>query len=437
MPPTRRRAAVIAAAGRGERLGPSSPGGLGASPGEAPAARPAQAAGKAFVELGGKPLVGYALETIRDCREFDEVVVVVAPPDVERARRLFLVEASAPGAEAQAGWPTIRVVAGGDQRQASVRAALAEVSPGCEFVLVHDAARPFVRPELIRRCLEAAERCGAAVAALPATDTVKQVSPAGEVAATLDRSRLWLVQTPQAFRYRLLLEAHEAAAEAGFVGTDDSSLVERMGHPVHLVPGDPENVKITWPEDLERAERRLSQSRDSRSREPEFRSGIGYDVHAFAVGRPLVLGGVRFAGERGLLGHSDADVVCHAICDALLGAAGAGDIGQHFPDSDPRYAGVSSLSLLARVAEMARGAGWEIENVDAVVIAEAPRIADRVPEMCQALAGAMGLDPARVSVKGKTSEGLGFTGRGEGIASQAVALLRASHHRRTHGEGEE
>ena len=386
------------AAGRGERL---------ASPDN-----------KAFVPLHGKPLASYALRALLASREIDEIVLVVAPTDVERARRVLLADP-----DIAAHQVTLKIVAGGAARQDSVRAGLAEINPSCDFVLVHDAARPFLSADLIRRCLAGAAEHGAILAATPATDTVKDVGDEGEVTATLDRRRLWLAQTPQVFRRQLLLDAHEQAASADFIGTDDASLVERMRRRVHVVPGDADNMKITWPEDLTRAERRLSRSQHKAGRDMTLRAGIGYDAHAFQEGRTLVLGGVQFPGETGLAGHSDADVLCHAICDAVLGAAGAGDIGLHFPDSDPQYSGVSSLSLLSRVAEIIASAGWSVQNVDAVVIAETPRIAPRVEEMRRALAGALGIEIGRVSLKGTTTEGLGFTGRREGIASQAVALL--------------
>jgi len=342
-------------------------------------------------------------------------VVVVAPGDVERARRSLV----RPG-----GKQTERVVAGGEERQVSVAAGLADVNPACDLVVVHDGARPLVTPELVQACIEAAGKWGASVAALPASDTLKQVTPEGVISSTLDRSGVWMVQTPQVFAYDVLLKAHGAAAEAGMVATDDASLVEHIRYHVHVVPGEPENIKVTWPEDINRCERFLIQRNNHLRRPLVTRSGIGYDAHAFGEGRPLVLAGVHFGGGRGLQGHSDADVVCHAICDAVLGAMGAGDIGQHFPDTDPAYAGISSLSLLSRVAEMARAAGWEIENIDTVVIAEQPRIADRVPEMRRALAEALGTQMDRVNVKGKTTEGLGFTGRQEGIASEAICVLR-------------
>jgi len=345
------------------------------------------------------------------------MVLLVAPSDVERARRTLL---------RPDGDRTEKVAAGGTERCASVRAGLAEVSPAAELVLVHDGARPFVTPELVARTLAAAAAHGAAVAALPSTDTLKEVAEDWSVTATLDRSHIWQVQTPQAFRRELLVRAH-AAAEPGAPATDDAALVERLGHPVKVVLGDANNRKITRPEDLVWAEGVLAQRAGEEGLETEFRSGVGYDAHPLVEGRPLILAGVLFPGEPGLLGHSDADVVCHAICDALLGAAAAGDIGRHFPDSDPQFAGANSLSLLARVAEMVRAEGWEIGNVDTVVVAERPRLADRVAEMRGALAEAMNIGVMRVSVKGKTTEGMGFTGRREGMVAHAIGTL---HRRR-------
>lgn len=386
---------MVVAAGRGERL--------------------RSAESKAFVSLAGRPLVSYALAALRACAEVSEMVLVVGAGDVERARR-DLLEGGGDRSE--------RVVAGGEHRQDSVAAALGELSPDCDIVVIHDGARPLARPGLVGRCVEAAAEHGAAVAALACTDTVKEVGGEGNVSRTLDRSRIWLAQTPQAFRSDLLARAHAAGRAAGVEGTDDASLVERLGHPVHVVEGDPDNIKITYPRDVRWAEQLLAERQEMTVAPVATRCGIGYDAHRFAEGRALVLGGVRFEGERGLLGHSDADVVSHAVCDALLGAACAGSIGEHFPDSDPKWQGASSLSLLARVASMIRERGWRIENVDAVVIAEQPRIAPRAEEMRRSLAGALDVGVERVSVKGKTTEGMGFTGRGEGIASQAIAALR-------------
>ncbi len=387
---------MIAAAGRGERLGRSE--------------------NKAFVALGGRPLVQHSLEVLQAHPEISGVVLVVAASDVERARAAFLSR-PAPA--------SLFIVAGGAQRADSVEAGLREVPPSCDTVLIHDGARPFLAPSLVTRCLRAAERHSAVIAAVPAADTVKEVSDGGVVSATLDRSRIWLAQTPQVFDRALLQEAHARARAGGISATDDASLVEKMGSPVHVVPGDPGNFKITCPEDLERAEKIVSAGGHAAERGSLVRTGIGYDAHRFTEARTLVLGGVRFEGEPGLLGHSDADVLCHAICDALLGAAGAGDIGRHFPDTDPRYEGVSSLSLLSQTAAMVREAGWRIVNVDAVVIAEKPRIAPRIADMRRALAQAMEIAETQVNVKGKTTEGMGFTGRGEGIAAQAVCAIAA------------
>ncbi len=399
---------MVVAAGRGERL---------RSPGN-----------KAFVPLGGRPLVSYALEAFRACNEIREIVLVVAAEDVERARRELL---------APNRGKSERVVAGGAERQASVAAALAEVNPATELVAIHDGARPFLTQELLVKCLEAAATHGAAVAALPATDTIKEASSDGAVLATLDRARLWLVQTPQVFRREIIVRAHQAATEAGIIGTDDAFLVERIGHRVQLVMGDSDNIKITWPEDVLWAEHKLMQNQEVLTTGFIIKIGVGFDAHRFAKDRALVLAGVKIRDEGGLLGHSDADVVCHAVCDALLGAIGAGDIGQHFPDTDPRYAGVDSLSLLTRVSELVREAGWEIGNVDAVVIAQEPRIAPYLTDMRRALGEAMGIDLEQVSIKGKTTEGMGFTGRGEGIASQAIALLRHAANSRTIAHPEE
>ncbi len=400
-------AVIIAAAGRGERLGGPQ--------------------NKAFVELAGRPLVAYSLETFRNCTGIAEIILVVAPEDVERARTLLC----------DGGAKSERVVAGGALRQESVAAGLAEVRPGIDLVAVHDAARPFASIALVQRCLEQAALHGAAVAAAPVTDTVKDADPDGTVRATLERSRIWLAQTPQVFKRVLLEEAYRSAAAVGVMATDDAALVERLGHRIQLVQGDPGNIKITFPEDVARCEQGLRLKRSKSVGRPVMRCGIGYDAHRFIEDRPLVLAGLRLRDTRGLLGHSDADVVCHAACDAMLGAIAAGDIGQHFPDSDPAYRQVSSLSLLTRTTAIVRDAGWQLENMDIVVIAEEPKLAPHIEEMRRVLAEAVGTDAARISLKGKTTEGMGFTGRGEGIAAQAIALLRPIQHRRTRAGAEE
>ncbi len=359
---------------------------------------------KQWIGLGGETVLRRAARTLAGCAEVDALVAVVPPGE----------EAKGEAALANLGKP-VRVVAGGQARSDSVRNGLA-AAPDAVVVLVHDAARPFASAELASRVVQAAARDGAALAALPVTDTVKRMAEGGDpprVAATLDRSTLWLAQTPQGFRRDLLLRAFERAGLDAAGATDECLLVERMGEPVTLVPGEPGNFKITGPEDLARARARV---------EAPVAVGVGYDTHRFAAGRKLVLGGVEFEGD-GLLGHSDADACAHAIGDAVLGAAGLGDIGRHFPDTDPRWEGVSSLVLLEEIARMAGERGFRVGNADVTLAARRPKIAPRAGDMRERLARALGIAPGQVNVKATTGEGMGFVGRGEGIAAHAVVVL--------------
>ena len=387
-----RKCALIPAAGVGKRLG---------IPGT-----------KALAPLLGKPLLRWVLEACRATPALDEIVLIVHADDAE-AVRIWL--AQPPLSSGSGESKTERVVVGGEARPESVARGLRELDPGTELVLVHDGARPLVSPALMERCLEAARAHGAAVAALPLSDSVKWSDDGVWAERSLDRGRLWAAQTPQAFRYPILLEAHRKAADEGYAATDDAGLVERAGFPVFLVPGERTNLKITHPEDLVMAACLAGGEPPS--------PGFGYDAHRLVAGRPLVLGGVTVPFPMGLLGHSDADVLTHAVCDAVLGALGAGDIGVHFPDTDPAYKGISSLILLKRVGEMAAAAGRQVVHVDAVVVAQAPRLAEHLPAMRANLAATLGAPVERVSVKATTTEGLGFAGRGEGLESYAVCAL--------------
>ena len=325
------------------------------------------------------------------------------------------------------------IVAGGAHRQDSVRNALAKAT--FPIIAIHDAARPMVTCEIIERSIAKAEEMGACVTAVPVIDTIKSASDS-EVTATVDRNSLYSVQTPQTFRADLIRRAYELAyadapstSSGCFYATDDAALVERIGEKVAIVPGSYENIKVTTPSDLTIAEVRLAPSpQPSPPGEGagEIRTGLGFDVHALVEGRKLFLGGVEIEHEKGLLGHSDADVVLHAIADACLGAASLGDIGKHFPDTDPAYKGVSSLKILACVSDLITREGWQVVNVDAVVICERPKIAPHTSEMCCRIAEALNTTPDRISIKGTTTEHLGYTGRGEGIACQAIATLRQS-----------
>lgn len=302
----------------------------------------------------------------------------------------------------------VRVVEGGETRADSVKAGILAASG--EIVAIHDAARPFVSEELITRTITAAAESGAAAPAVAVKDTIKIARPDGTVESTPDRSRLFAVQTPQCFFRAKYLQALELVQEDRAAAvTDDCSLFELAGFPVRLTQGDYENSKITTIEDLKG--------------ESRMRIGHGYDVHRLVEGRKLILGGVDIPYEKGLLGHSDADVLLHAISDALLGAAALGDIGKHFPDNDPAYEGADSLMLLSRVGQLLRQSGYAVGNIDATVLCQAPKLAPHIAAMRKNIAGALEIPEDAVSVKATTEEKLGFTGAGEGIAAHAVALI--------------
>jgi 2-C-methyl-D-erythritol 4-phosphate cytidylyltransferase/2-C-methyl-D-erythritol 2,4-cyclodiphosphate synthase len=290
---------------------------------------------------------------------------------------------------------------------------------GPTVILIHDAARPFATAAVIDRVIHAAEESGAAVPALPARETVKRVdADHALIRETLRRDEIWLVQTPQGFRRDVIesaaasLPTSNGAQEADV--TDDAMLVERIGHPVRVVVGDAANVKITTAEDLIAARERLA---------GVPRVGTGYDLHRLVEGRPLVLAGVDIPSARGPIGHSDGDVVCHAVIDAMLGAAGAGDIGRHFSNTDPRWKDAAGLDLLARALTIVTTAGWMATSVDVTVVLEQPKLAPHVDRIVARLAAAIGLSADAVSVKGKTNEGVDAVGRGEAIAAHAVAVL--------------
>ena len=383
-------AVIIAAAGSSSRMG------MGVD--------------KQFVILAGKPVLWHTINVFKQLPQIHQILVTVSPGNAERVAALLQQTL------ADIPW---QIVPGGAERQVSVRNALQLVSPSVELVLVHDGARPFVEPECVLKSMQAAAETGAAVVAVPVKDTIKLADAAGGVKQTLDRSSLWQVQTPQTFRRELLLKAHEQAAAAGVVATDDAALVEWAGGSVSLVRGTYYNFKVTTPEDLVLAEA-VAAERSGRRMQ---RVGFGYDVHQFVAGRPLMLGGVEVPHDRGLEGHSDADVLLHAISDALLGAAGLGDIGKHFPDTDPRYKGISSLLLLREVCRKLKEAGYTAQNLDAVIAAQEPKLAPYIARMNETIAAALDIPVTQVNVKATTTEHLGFVGRKEGIAAQAVVMI--------------
>ncbi len=380
-------AAIIVAAGRGSRAGGKTP--------------------KQWQVLRGQTVVEHTLALFEDHGEIDEIILVVAPEDMAQVERLGL------GARA-------RIVQGGAERSASVRAGLAQTQAA--LVLIHDAARCCCPPAVIDRVLEALEHAPAAAPALAVTDAL-WTGDEGHVTGLQDRTGLWRAQTPQGFHMAALRDAH-AAYGAG--AADDVQVARRAGLDVAIVEGDESNIKITLPADFARAEQLLGQlsgQRHGKTQPMDIRTGNGFDVHRFGTGDHVVLCGVKLPFERGLQGHSDADVGMHAVTDAIYGALCRGDIGQHFPPSDPQWKGAASDIFLRHACAMAREMGFTITHADCTLICETPKIGPVAQDMRARMADIMGLEVERVSVKATTSEQLGFTGRGEGIAALATVTL--------------
>lgn len=374
---------IIAAAGKGTRFGGDIP--------------------KQYLDLGGVPVLARTIKVFSDMDEIDHIFIVAN----EEYTGLCSEIAGLCGTDKVAD-----IVKGGGERQDSVLNALKAIEQTCpdtDCVLVHDGARPFVTSQVILDVIKSTVEKGAAVACVPMKDSIrKTVGETGRVTSvSVDRSLYFSVQTPQGFRKEYLRKAYDRAQREGFYGTDDASLVERAGYTVTPVKGEYSNIKITTKEDLPM----------------ENRVGTGFDVHAFAEDRKLILGGVDIPYEKGLAGHSDADVLTHALMDALLGAAALGDIGKHFPDTDDQYKGISSMVLLAKVGQLLKENSYSIVNADITVMAQAPRISGYTEEMRQNIADALKLEKSRINIKGTTTERLGFVGRKEGIAAEAVCSI--------------
>lgn len=358
---------VLASAGSGTRMGLDVP--------------------KQFLKLGQKTILEKSYEKMKCSSLVDEVLVVTNERYIEETKKLL------PGA---------KVVVGGRERQDSIFEGIKALKmDDDDLVLVHDAARPFVTKEVIEKVIEAAYEFEAAIPGVRPKDTIRTNDK------TLDRNELSIVQTPQGFSFGCLKKAYEKAYAEKYYGTDDAGLVERLGIKVKIVEGNYDNIKITTKEDMPHMQR----------------IGTGFDVHKLVEGRDLILGGVKIPYEKGLLGHSDADVLVHALMDALLGAAALGDIGKHFPDTDERYKGISSIELLKHVSSLLKDEGYSLVNADITLICERPKIASYILEMKKNIADAMDVSIGQINIKGTTTEKLGFTGRGEGIASEAVCML--------------
>ncbi|PMP84909.1 MAG: bifunctional 2-C-methyl-D-erythritol 4-phosphate cytidylyltransferase/2-C-methyl-D-erythritol 2,4-cyclodiphosphate synthase [Thermodesulfobium narugense] len=394
--------AVIVAAGKGERLGSYKP----------------------LIKIGDKYMLEYSVETISKSNKIEGIVVVCLSNYIQFIRELLKK------------YDLVKyVVPGGKLRQDSVRKGILKVPETAEFVLVHDAARPFVSVDIIERSINAAVQKGSCVVCVGINDTVKRVED-GFIKETLDRDSIFLAQTPQIFKRKELLEAFENAILKRLVFTDESSLMEFHGIRPFVVLGDNSNMKITYPQDLELVKNFINSDVDFKKlsekvyEEEKVRKvqnyfvGVGEDIHPFDKERPLYLGGVLIPFEKGLKGHSDADVLLHALIDALLGASGLDDIGTLFPDTDPKYYGVSSLTLLQKVSTLVYSKGFKIQNIDMIVFAEKPKIRTFKDEIISVISNTLNIDKIKVNLKGKTAEGLGFLGREEGIYAKAVVLLK-------------
>jgi len=379
--------AIVLAAGKGSRMNSDIP--------------------KQYLTLLGKPVLFYSLQAFEKSN-VDEVVLVTGSKEQEYCKKEII--------EKYQLNKVMHIVEGGSERYHSVYNGLL-AAKDADYVLIHDGARCLVNEETIRRCMNAVEESGNGVAAVPAIDTIKQVDCCEIVAATPDRSKLRAVQTPQGFNVELIRRAHEAARADDFLGTDDASLVERLGVPVRLTRGDRRNIKLTTPEDMKMAEAFLE--RDF----PTLRVGQGYDVHRLVEGRDLILCGVKVPHTLGLLGHSDADVALHALMDAMLGAMALGDIGKHFPDTDEKYRGISSMTLLEHVTCLLHQHRARVANCDVTIVAQKPKLLPYIPAMRENIAAVLQLPLDRVNVKATTTERLSFEGHEEGISAQAICLV--------------
>lgn len=377
---------VVLAAGRGTRSGLTE--------------------NKVFFRWQGRSVLSRCLDALAASGAYDGAVLVLSEDDLPRYREIV---------QAEGENPLVRCIAlGGKTRRESGYNGLQALPEGVEIVSVHDAARPFVTAEIVRATIEDARKYGSGVISTPLVDTIKHVDPATGRVTTPERAALRAVQTPQSFKCEMLRSAHARAMKEGLEVTDDAMLFEHEYGTVHLsdAPGAEKNVKLTKPEDF----RRLAGT-------PPLRIGSGYDAHRLKEGRKLVLCGVEVPHDRGLDGHSDADVAVHALMDALLGALGEGDIGRHFPDSDPQYRGISSMLLLEQVMQRVQARGYRVENADVTIVAQKPKLAGFIPQMRANIAAALSVDVDCANVKATTTEHMGFEGEEIGISAQAVALL--------------
>lgn len=388
MPP--QAAAIIPAAGFGTRMRSGEP--------------------KQYLHLNGEPILIHTTRAFLQNPNITHVIVVVPGNRIIQTSELF--------DRYKLSGPELSVIAGGRRRQDSVQHGLKAVPDSCDVVMVHDGARPLITQEVIDRCYEGAVAQGAVIAAIPVKDTLKKASTDNWIEATVDRDQLYRAQTPQAARTELLKTAYKT--NSGQDVTDEASLLENAGIPVKIVEGSETNIKVTLPEDLLLAETIIHQKRAT------MRIGHGFDAHRFAEHRDLILGGITIPYSHGLAGHSDADVLTHALCDAILGAAGEGDLGRHFPDCDNKFKDIYSIELLKEVIELVYGKGFVLGNADITLVCQEPKLAPHINDIILLLAKTCRAEPTAINVKATTTEKMGFTGRKEGISCHAVVLLKTT-----------
>ncbi len=361
---------------------------------------------KQYRMIGSKPMLSHTIKAFDDNPFVDEIIVIVKEEDIGYCNEIIV--------EPYGYRKVSHITDGGSERQDSIYKALKKVNRSSDIILIHDGARPFIEDRQINALIKYLDKEKAAAVGIPLKDTVKIIE-GDNIVSTPDRKKMRAVQTPQGFDKSLIMQAYEKAEKEGFYGTDDTTLAERLGIPVRIIDGSYKNIKITTEEDMMIANAFIERKM--------MRSGIGYDVHSLVKEKKLIIGGVEIPYEKGLLGHSDADVLIHAIMDALLGAGALGDIGKLFPDTDGKYKDISSIILLEKVGRLIHAEGYQINNIDAVIIAQNPKMASYIEAMRENIAKALYVEKKGVSVKATTTEGLGFIGCGEGIAAQAIASL--------------
>lgn len=383
---------AVPAAGRGLRFGSSE--------------------NKIWADIAGETVLYRTLTCLQEHPEIDVIVLAGSSADIVRLR-----EVSKEFSKIHA------VVQGGATRAESVLQAIIALPSDCDTILVHDAARPFPSKTLISRIIASVREFGSGIPALAVSDTIKRCDLNNRIQETVPREGLYRVQTPQGVRRSDVLMAYKQLGETVSTMTDEAAILENAGFPVYIVEGDADNIKVTMPTDLEYLEHKLSLTEIGKMKFPNIRTGFGYDVHQFAEGRELWLGGVKIPHTRGLLGHSDADVLLHAVCDALLGAAALGDIGVLFPDTDEKHKDRASIEFIREVQSRLAEAGWQISNIDIALLAEEPRVMPYRSEICKVIADGLQIDQDQVNLKATTAEKMGFVGRKEGIACWAVATI--------------